>query len=188
MPAKRLFIAVNISDEARRRAAAHIDKLRVSAKDVRVGWERPEKLHITLKFLGNVEDNLVAKVSDAAASVAAIFKPFRLAVVGTGLFPRIRQPRVLWLGIKNDDGSLRTLAVEIDMRLSQFGFVPEARPFSPHLTIARIRDPQKAKRLAESHLQSRFESVRFSVKELVVYESQPNPTGSVYRVVSRHAL
>ena len=188
MPSRRLFIAVDISDEARRLAAEHIDKMRQNAKDVRVGWEKPEKLHVTLKFLGNVDEENVGAVSDAVAAIASDHRPFEMAIAGTGAFPNGRQPRVLWLGVENADGALAQLAADVDMRLSEIGFEKEKRRFSPHLTIARIREPQKAKRLSEVHLQSRFVSQPFTVGELVVYQSQLQPTGSVYNAISRHAL
>ncbi len=188
MPAKRIFVAVDISDEARERAADHIDKMRQLAKGVRVGWERPEKLHITLKFLGNVEEERLEQISDRVGVVATRFLPFGMAVTGTGVFPRVEQPRVLWLGIENADGSLAEIASQLDSGLPRLGFEKEKRKFSPHLTIARIREPQKAKGLADAHLQSRFEAVQFTVSELVVYESELKPTGSVYSVVSRHAF
>ena len=187
MPSRRLFIAVDISEEARRRAADHIDKMRALAESVRVGWERAEKLHVTLKFLGKVDEAHVAHVSDTTASVAAGFAPFRIALARTGVFPRLKQPRVLWLGI-NEERVLPKIAADLESRLSVLGFEVEERPFSPHLTIARIREPQKAKRLAEAHLQSRFEPVEFTVTELVVYESILRPNGSVYGVVSKHPI
>jgi len=188
MPVKRIFIAIDISDEARRRAADHIEKMGELAKCVRVSWERPEKLHVTLKFLGNVEDELIDRISDGVAAIAGRFAPFEMAVAETGVFPRGKQPRVLWLGIENTDHSLREIASQVDSRISRLGFEKEKRSFSPHLTIARIREPQKAKRLAESHLQSRFGRVEFKVSELMVYESVLKPTGSVYNVLSKHSL
>ena len=187
MPSRRLFVAVDISEEARRRAADHIDKMRALVDGVRVGWERAEKLHVTLKFLGKVDEADVAHVSDTTASVAAGFAPFRIALAGTGVFPRLKQPRVLWLGI-NEERVLPKIAADLESRLSVLGFEVEERPFSPHLTIGRIREQQKAKRLAEAHLQSRFEPVEFTVTELVVYESILRPNGSVYGVVSKHPI
>ena len=187
MPSKRIFVAVDISDEARRRAADHIDKMRALAESVRVGWERAQKLHVTLKFLGKVDEGIVPNVSDTAASVAASFTPFQMALVATGVFPSLKKPRVLWLGI-NEASVLPEIAASLESRFSLLGFEPEARPFSPHLTIARVREPEKAKRLAEAHLQSRFGPIEFTVTELIVYESILKPTGSVYAVVSKHSI
>ena len=187
MTSKRIFIAVDISDEARCLAAEHIDKMRQHAKDVRVGWERPEKLHVTLKFLGNVDEAAIDDVVNAVAPIADIFSAFEMAIIGTGVFPNPRQPRVLWLGVQDED-DLQGIAAKLDLELAKLGFEKEMRRFDPHLTIARIREPQKAKRLAEFHLHSRFESQAFAVHELVIYESVLRPTGSVYSVISRHAL
>jgi RNA 2',3'-cyclic 3'-phosphodiesterase len=188
MPSKRIFIAVDISDDARRLAAEHIDRMRQQAKDVRVRWEKPEKIHVTVKFLGNDDGEKIGAVNDATAAVAQEFSPFEIAIVGTGVFPNARQPRVLWLRIENAGLTLRQIAAEIDSRLSGIGFEKEKRRFSPHVTIARVREPKKAKRLAEVHLQSPIVSQPFTVGELVVYESQLKPTGSAYTVISRHRL
>ena len=188
MPSKRIFVAVDISDEARRRAAEHIDKVRTAATDVRVGWERADKLHVTLKFLGSVDERSVEDISDVVAAVAGRFSPFEMALTGTGVFPRARQPRVLFLGIDDPNGSLAAIAAQLDSRLSRLGFEKEKRSFSPHLTIARIREPQKGRGLADAHLQSRFAPEKFMVNELVVRQSELKPTGSVYSVISRHAL
>lgn len=188
MPSRRLFIAADISDEARGLAAAHIDGLRRQATDVRVGWERPEKLHVTLKFLGNVAEEMIAAINDAAAAVARSSAPFEITIAGTGAFPNARQPRVLWLGVKDPGEALLHLAAALDDLLSAHGFEKEKRRYSPHLTIARVRVPQKAKRLAELHLQSRFSSQPFTIDELVVYESRLSPAGSTYHVISKHVL
>ena len=188
MAGKRIFAAIDISDEARGAVVAYVAKLRMDVADIRVGWEKPEKLHLTLKFFGDVDAARLLRLGTALDEVATAHKPFVAELAGTGVFPTARRPRVLWLGIQNDSGRIAKIGDEIERVSSRLGFPREKRPFSPHLTIARIREPEKGKRLAESYLQSRFASVEFSVNELVLYESVLKPAGSTYRVISRHKL
>ena len=184
---KRVFIAIDISSEARSKVAAYIDSLMHSARDVRVGWERPEKLHLTLKFLGDVDDHRVADVEQAVKKVAAEFSGFRSEVVGTGRFPPKDDPRILWLGM-SDGESLSKLAAALDRELSNAGFEPEKRRFHPHLTIARLREPHRSAALAAEHVSNSFETDDFEVKEIVIYESQLLPTGSIYRKLASYPL
>jgi 2'-5' RNA ligase len=186
MPSRRLFIAVDISDEVRRLAAEHIDMIRRHARDIRVSWEKPEKLHVTLKFLGNVDDQKAGAVRESAAAAAESFSPFRAAVSGTGVFPNAQRPRVLWLGIENADGALKALAARVDELLIPIGFEKEKRRFSPHLTIARVREPGNGKGLADAHLECRFDRIEWDVRELVIYQSELKTTGSVYRALARY--
>lgn len=188
MTAKRLFIAIDISDEARRRAAAHIDQLRAAAGNLRISWEKPGKLHVTLKFLGNVDEQQITKIEDRVRTVANEQTAFTAELTGTGAFASVQRPHILWLGIGNDDGNVTELGRATESNLVSVGFAGEKRDFSPHLTIARIREPTKGRKLASLHMYTDFEPVRFDVTELVIYESHLEPTGSVYSVISRHAF
>jgi 2'-5' RNA ligase len=102
---KRIFIAVDISEEARRRAAAHIDGLRSGVRNLRVGWERPEKLHLTLKFLGDVTNEQLGRLNKSVEQAATQTGTFYLRTGKTGVFPSIRKARVLWLGLEDSGGN-----------------------------------------------------------------------------------
>lgn len=177
---KRIFIAVDISETARQRAAEYIDDLRLEFSGLRVGWERPEKLHITLKFLGDVEDEKVAEVVESLNSSAGSSRCFEVELSGTGVFPSPSNPRILWLGLHDQDGKLSATANAVESGCALLGYKKEKREFSPHLTIARLREPHKAQQLAVRHLSNKFEPVSFEVSEIVIYESKLQPTGSIY--------
>jgi 2'-5' RNA ligase len=177
---KRLFIAVDISEEARNVAAKYISALREEFSELRVGWERPEKLHITLAFLGRTEDSQIAEIGEILTRIAKRHVPFQLAMSGRGVFPSARKPRVLWLGVEDRESKLTELAEDVIDEITRLGFEPEKRKFSPHLTIARIKEPQAARNLAEKHLQMKYEPVQFEVGHITLYESQLRPTGSIY--------
>lgn len=176
---KRIFIAVDLSDEARAAAAEYIDQLRMVSPLVRVGWERPEKLHITLKFLGDVSPDGMDGVEAALRTVAASFEPISYAIHSTGRFPPKGEARILWLGIR-DEGEMASLASDIDAYLRKLGFPAENRGFNPHLTIGRIREPSRSSHLALRHVQKHFGPVNCFAREIVIYESKLQPTGSVY--------
>ena len=181
-------MAVDISGEARSKAAAYIETLRNEFRAVRVGWDKPEKLHLTLKFLGDTDDRQLRAVEETVADISARTTNFKLQISETGLFPNARNPRVLWIDVKDEAGSLAKINDRLEADCEKIGFARERRGFVPHLTIGRVREPNKARELAEKHLQNGFEPVEFTVSEIVIYESKLLPAGSVYRIVSKHAL
>jgi len=184
---KRVFIAIDISEQAREAAKLHIDDLRKAAVDVRVGWERPEKLHLTLKFLGNIDDLRINALVEQLSDLASKVQPFTVELIGAGCFPNARQPRILWIGTR-DNGEMASLAESVERCCQSLGFLPENRRFTAHLTVARIREPQKGQQLAALHMERGFESVAFEVRELVIYESKLTPKGSRYTRLSQHSL
>lgn len=184
---KRIFIAVDISDEARRKAAAYMDTLRRAFPMLRVGWERPEKLHLTLKFLGDVNEDRLNEVQNAVREIAGKNDLFRMTLGGTGRFPLKGDPRILWLGA-TDEGQAAVMASRIDSRLSTLGFEPQKRGFTPHLTIARLREPRLSEALATRHVGNEFEPVGFEVGEIVIYESKLLPRGSIYTQMAAFPL
>jgi 2'-5' RNA ligase len=184
----RLFCAVELSEELRSRVAERARRLRAEFPEVRAAWERPEKLHITLKFLGDTEPARVEDLSHAAARAVSNVEPFELIVEEPGAFPPHGQPRVLWLGIVDASGSLAFMQHELETECAAAGFPRESRPFKPHLTLARIRSPQGARELAAAHRETPFEPQRFKVSELILMRSELSPQGSRYTPLSRHAL
>jgi 2'-5' RNA ligase len=184
----RVFCAVELPYELRSRVGERLRRLRAEFPDVRASWEKPEKLHITLKFLGDVEPSRVEALSSAAARAAASLEPFGLTIEEPGAFPPHGQPRVLWLGIVDVSGSLALMHRSLETECAAAGFPRESRAFKPHLTLARVRSPQGARELAAAHRETPFESQRFKVSELVVMRSELGPGGSRYTPLSRHAL
>ncbi len=176
---KRIFIAIDISEEARQKAAEYAAKLRHSFSGVRIGWEQPEKLHQTLKFLGNVSERQVGAVQKALARVAVSFPGFKANLTDTGVFPAKGRPRILWIGVEADS-NLAAIADQAEAECRLLGFRSDKRPFRPHLTIARLREPSRSADVVAQHLANRFEPVTFEVREIVIYESELRPAGSIY--------
>lgn len=187
----RAFIAVELSPELR----AHIAKAQTSLKDhlmrelrrrgpdVRVQWVRPEAMHVTLKFLGNVAEDTLPDIQEAMAQVAGGYAHFSLEVGGLGVFPDLRAPRVLWIGLSGAVEALVRLAGELDGKLQGMGFAPEAKPFQPHLTLARIKERSRevGRVLGESGLLAQIGSVgSLGVTSLSLMKSDLQPSGALY--------
>jgi len=184
----RLFFAVELPEEVRTRAAEHAARLRRDFPEVKAGWERPEKMHVTLKFLGDVDASRVPSLTAAAGRSTAGLSSFALSTEGTGAFPPHGSPRVLWLGLRDEAGALALLQRRLEEECYAEGFAREPRPFKPHLTLARIRTPQGARELADAHRQTPFGPVTFEISELILIRSQLGPGGSRYTPLSHHRL
>ena len=187
MQSKRIFIAIDISDSARAACAAHISLLQENFPRVRVGWERPEKLHLTLKFLGNISDGILKDLGAGISETASHHARFKLQLSTPGVFTSKSRPRILWIGL-DDTSGIPSLHSEIEDICHRSGFEREKRTFRPHLTIARIKESQKAIALADAHMRTKIEPVGFEVAEIVIYESKLQPSGSIYSVVSTAKL
>lgn len=185
---KRIFTAIDISEEARRKVSAYIETLKKQFPKLRVGWDKPEKLHLTLKFLGDIDDEQLGKLTAAIEKTAREISAFRLRIAETGVFPNQRKARVLWLGVKDEKGNLRKLNEALENECEKQDFARETRDFKAHLTIARLREPEKSKSLVAAHLRETFEAVEFEASEIVIYQSQLAPQGSRYAIVSKHAF
>jgi 2'-5' RNA ligase len=181
----RAFIAVDISEEARRLVAERINFLRAQFSDLRVGWDKPEKLHLTLKFLGEIPSENLTQVIAAVENAAKEIESFSLVLEGAGAFPPRGTARVLWLGVKDESQNLSEFQKRLEAETERIGFERERRAFKPHLTIARLKEPGKSRNLTDLHLQTEFPAVNFPVSEIIVYKSDLRPTGSIYTPLAR---
>jgi 2'-5' RNA ligase len=184
----RVFCAIELPETVRGLLLRHIRRLQEAVPDARASWAREPNLHLTLKFLG---ETLIASVPDfstAASRAVAELAPFSIRLEQTGVFPKHGQPRVLWIGISDSSGKLGELHTQLENESAKAGFEREARPFHPHFTIARLRQPHHASTLANTHKQIEFSPVEIPVSELLVIRSELSSAGSKYTVISRHAL
>jgi 2'-5' RNA ligase len=187
----RIFCAVDLPDDVRARAAAHISRLREAPRTspLKIGWERAEKLHLTLKFLGELTPERVEALTRAASRAAESVEKFALTLEEAGAFPAHGNPRVLWLGLRDETNHLNALHERLEEECARENFPREARRFHPHITIARIRLPNAAARqLAKIHSEAGFAPASFNVNELIVMQSQLGAGGSRYTPLSRHPL
>ncbi len=186
----RIFCAVELPEDARARVAAHVARLREAAQTpLKISWERAEKLHLTLKFLGEIETGRVEALTRAAGSAAGAAGRLTVSLRETGAFPARGNPRVLWIGLHDETGRLAQLQERLEAECERENFPREARPFRPHITVARIRTPSAAARqLATVHRETEFAPATFDVSEFVVMQSRLAAGGSLYTPLSRHEL
>jgi RNA 2',3'-cyclic 3'-phosphodiesterase len=187
LPAKvRTFLAIRVGDEVEAAIYRLIEELR--APNDGVAWARRDKLHVTLKFLGAAIDS--AKLAPLAEAVAAVSKAatvFQVRTCGIGAFPNLRRPRVLWTGLESQ--ALIRLATQIEDAAAHLGFERAERPWAPHLTIARIRDPRRVRSLLgrlQAANQSEFGESR--VGEIALYRSHLSSKGSTYERLASFPL
>jgi 2'-5' RNA ligase len=184
----RVFCAVELPETARERVLRHIAHLKEAVPDVKATWSRDANLHLTLKFLGEIPQTSVPGFSDAASRAVAGLAPFSIRLEQAGAFPKHGQPRVLWIGINDFSGKLGELHAHLENEAAKEGFEKDERPFHPHLTVARLRQPQHAQTLAAAYQQLEFEPAEVAVSELLVIRSELSSDGSKYTVISRHVL
>ena len=184
----RVFCAIEIAAHVCERIVDHLNQLKHSFPDISASWNRDGKFHLTLKFIGEISQARVERLSLAADRAASNFSPFNLVVDGAGAFPKKGTPKVLWLGIVDSSGKLAELQTGLEEECAQAGFAKEERPFHPHLTLARLRRPHGARALAFAHKQAGFAAVQFPVPELLVIRSELSSAGSKYSVISSHPL
>jgi RNA 2',3'-cyclic 3'-phosphodiesterase len=180
----RTFCAIELPEQVRTRLQDHVKRLREAVPDVSASWSRPENVHLTLKFFGNVRKEKLPLISAAASRVAQELTPFQIKIGGTGVFRK----QVLWIGVEDSSGQLAELQQRFDEECAREGFAKEDRSYKPHLTIARLRRPEGARQLAESHLKIKFTITEIDVNEFVVFRSQLSPKGSIYTPISKHEL
>ena len=183
----RLFVACELPDDVRRALGGLQDDLR-QLIPVRLRWVRPESVHVTLKFLGEVEETRVDAITSALATAVEPFE-LRLRLAKLGGFGGARL-RVVWVGLDGDVAPLASLAGRVEGALTPLGFPPERRPFAAHLTLARVPDqasPEERRELASLIERHRFEPLPSMIlTEVHLVRSVLRPGGSVYSRIASY--
>ena len=183
----RTFIAIEIPDDIKQQMAEVQASLRKAAVDA--SWPRPEGIHLTLKFLGEVPEALVPEIADSLQIGIPGMDRFRLEIAGTGAFPNARNARVVWIGLSGDLEKLNAVQAAVEESMVRIGLAPEDRAFKPHLTLARI----KYIRSRESLL-SALEQVKdiklpgFDVRAVSLMKSELKSSGAEYTELARVEL
>lgn len=178
----RTFVALDLPEPIRSALRQKQAAFRAACPDAR--WTRIEGIHLTLKFLGEISDAQSSQVTNALASLAP-FKPFPIEVKGFGFFPDARRPRVFWAGLEAPVDLIQ-LAARVEALMEPLGFPKEPRPFTPHLTLARFKEPRPQPALQELlRGQSETRLGSFEVSEFFLFESKLSPRGAEYRRLAR---
>ncbi len=154
-----------------------------------IRWVKPESIHLTLKFFGNITEREIRSIRDALESKARELGPVDLSIGTLGVFPNLSRPRVLWVGVTEGMKELADLQAQVETALEAAGFAREERPFRPHLTIGRMKGERRIDGLdkaVEDH--KGFAAGRFTAAEMVLFRSDLKPAGPVYTPLARFKL
>lgn len=184
----RSFVAVELSAEIRSALGREIARLEAAGADVK--WVEPGSLHLTLKFLGDVDRRAIPDVLRALGPAAAPVRPFDLEVSGVSFFPKPTKPRIVAAGIDPEGAeALEALALRVDEALAPLGFAREERAFKAHVTLGRARSPKGAGALADALLTSPGEPFgEQEVREVVLFMSELSRQGPTYTALGRARL
>ncbi len=180
----RTFIAIELDDAAKRALGEAQTRLKRERAARLVRWVAPDNIHLTLKFLGNVEAGRLPALQNAVADACAGFSPFTLSLRELGAFPNLSRPNVVWVGLQGEVEIAARLAEKIDAACAALGFPREPRPFAPHLTLGRVKKDARAddqrfvgEMIANAQANGRAE---IHVTRVSVMQSELRPSGSVY--------
>jgi RNA 2',3'-cyclic 3'-phosphodiesterase len=175
----RSFIAIEIPEPIRQRLGDLQEKLRQASADVK--WVRPEGIHLTLKFLGNISLPDVERLAQSLSSVIGTQESFDLRIVGLGGFPNDRNPRVIWVGLDRGAEKACSLQRVIEEETRKARFPSENRAFQPHLTLGRVRSSKGRDALAQMvAMHKSVEIGAFSAEAVYLFKSELKPSGAVY--------
>lgn len=179
----RCFIAIELPDEVKRGLTQLQAQLK-SGNQPWVKWVDPYSIHLTLKFLGNVAGDRIGEITRAMGEAVQGASPFRLEVKDLGVFPNLRRVQVAWVGVSGEVDKLVHLQQRIESSLVPQGFTAESRPFTAHLTLARIRDrasPDERQRFGQLIADTKFEAAyTFRVDAINLMRSQLTREGAIY--------
>ncbi len=178
----RSFIAIELPDELKR----ELDQLEARLKSGKLPWVKwvdPDSIHLTLKFLGDIAIDKVGEITKAMEEAAQAVSPFHLEVKNLGVFPNLKRVQVVWVGISGEVDKLVQLQQRIETNLARLGFAPESRPFTPHLTLARLHNrasSDERQRFGQLIANTKFEACTIKVDAISLMRSQLTREGAVY--------
>ena len=146
-------------------------------------------MHLTLKFLGNIEEGHVEQISGALKSIADNFNAFSINLTRVGAFPDLKRPRVIWIGIDKGAGELKTLGAKIETELEKLGFAKEKREFKAHLTLGRVRSLKNIENLEKIINEVKFQAGNeIKIDKIILFQSKLTPKGAIYTNLSEHPI
>jgi len=182
----RTFIAVELPREVKR----EIEEVQSPLKktDTFVSWVKPGNVHVTLKFLGEVNEERIEDVFQGTERALKESRVFNLSLKDLGCFPNVRRPRVVWVGVDKGKEELSQMQSRIEEELFKLRFPKEERRFSAHLTIGRVKSPKNIDDLTRRIETTKFQTEEVKVEEVVVMKSQLHPQGAIYTPLKKIKL
>jgi 2'-5' RNA ligase len=188
----RSFVALPLSEEMHDHLWRVEQKLKREISGRAVRWVSPSKIHLTLFFLGDILPEQLPEIKEALAVVAHNVPPFTATVKGLGVFPHPGRPRVLWVGMEDPKDQLTLLHSAVNEALASVGFTPETRPFTPHLTVGRVRrrvSRADSRRIGEVMTSAQIGTLgKQPVEKLILFRSDLKPSGAEYTALAAFPL
>jgi 2'-5' RNA ligase len=186
----RTFIAIELSREIKEYLARLQDKLKLSQADVK--WVTPQNIHLTLKFIGEIDEKPLEQLKQILQDIATGQKQFSLSLTSVGAFPSLTSPRVIWVGINKGDEEVKTIAKTLEEKLSEIGITKEDRPFSSHITLGRTKSSKNQNNLVKT-LQFSTEKLpeataEMTVEKITLLKSTLTPKGPIYEILKEVSL
>ncbi|MGB2601143.1 MAG: RNA 2',3'-cyclic phosphodiesterase [Candidatus Omnitrophota bacterium] len=182
----RTFIALELSDEAREEFARITGILEESNADVK--WVKPGSIHLTLKFLGYVEEDKVVRISEKLKDIVLGVAPFNVVLEGIGVFPKWDYVKVIWVGLGEGADKVKELSLKAEEAMQAEGFEKEKREYSPHLTLGRIRSAKNKNELKKQAETVKVEPVSNHISKIILFKSELSSQGAVYTALATAEL
>jgi len=179
----RSFISLNIDSSLISRLKLIQDDIRIMLKDHKVKWENPDKFHMTLRFLGDIEESNITEISAELGSVMLGFDNIRMTASGIGFFPNQKRPNVVFIDLTEEGNFSEQLVNEIDNKLNRFGFKPDKK-FVPHVTVGRFR--RENRKGLHEQINVNVEPIEIIFDSFYLMKSVLKPGGSVYEVLQEY--
>lgn len=177
----RTFVALELSDTVRRELGRLQGKLGQVGCDVK--WVAPKNIHLTLKFLGDVEEAKIDDIKNVLTRISSGEKAFKISLFKLGAFPSVNRPRVLWAGIDRGCAEVEKIASLAEEGLEKIGFPKEKRPMSAHLTLGRVKSGKNKDALSAKILSLEVRPVSSEINHIALFQSTLTPKGPIYSVL-----
>jgi len=186
----RAFIAIPLPKEIKEQLSLIQEQLKRAKADVK--WVAPENIHLTLKFLGEIDQEQADKISSSIIETAVAFPRFKARISALGAFPRISSVRVVWLGIEQGDAQVKEIAASLEEKLALLGLPKEERPFSSHITLGRTKSGLNLERLAkllqEEGILKEEQKKEFIIDRIILFQSRLSACGPTYEPLKEASL
>ena len=190
VPTIRLFLASEVPGAQKAALAEILEPARGLLPEAR--WTEMDSWHVTLKFLGEIPKQMLETVQEVVAEVTQGHPPVASHLTNVGVFPNQKRPRVLWMGLADDDSSIMNLGAMLEASFAKQKFRKEERPVRPHLTLARFKEPRaepaKVLKVIEGLKAAELDRSEFRVSELILFQSKLSPQGAKYDPLMRFPL
>ena len=182
----RTFLSIPVPLEVRSKKNMLYSTLEESP--AKINWVKNVQLHLTIKFLSHTPESIIEKIINEVGSVTSTLRPFEIIIESTGCFPIKERPRVLWMGVNGNLDPLYDLFTKIDSALDLLGFPKEKQGYTPHITLARIKYPQKWTPDISTFLKSSYDPIDFPIDRVQYFSSELLPSGTVHTLLKSFPL